>query len=31
MYYLVQSNIYSDPEHHKIFDILAELNLEGGR
>jgi ATP-grasp domain, R2K clade family 3 len=28
MYYLVQSNIYSDPEHHKIFDILAELNLE---
>ncbi len=28
MYYLVQSNIYSDPEHHKIFDILEELGLD---
>ena len=27
MYYLVQSNIYSDPEHYKIFQVLEELNL----
>jgi ATP-grasp domain, R2K clade family 3 len=25
MYYLIQSNIYSDPEHHKVFDVLEEL------
>lgn len=28
MYYLIQSNIYSDPEHHKIFEVLEELGLE---
>ena len=28
MYYLVQSNIYSDPDHHKIFQALEELGLD---
>jgi hypothetical protein len=28
MYFLVQSNIYSDPDHHRIFDALDYLNLE---
>ncbi len=28
MYYLIQSDIYSDPEHDKIFGALEELNLE---
>jgi hypothetical protein len=27
MYYLIQSNIYSDPEHHKVFDVLEELGF----
>ncbi|AZA92401.1 Uncharacterised protein [Chryseobacterium nakagawai] len=28
MYFLIQSNIYSDPDHYKIFDALEELNIE---
>jgi hypothetical protein len=28
MYFLVQSNIYSDPDHDKIFHALEELNLD---
>lgn len=28
MYYLIQSNIYSDPEHHKAFEAIEELGLE---
>lgn len=28
MYYLVQSNIYSDPDHHRIFSALEELGLD---
>lgn len=27
MYYLIQSNIHSDPEHYKVFDVLDDLNL----
>jgi hypothetical protein len=27
MYYLIQSNIHSDPEHYKVFDVLNGLNL----
>lgn len=28
MYFLVQSNIYSDPDHDRIFPILQDLNIE---
>ncbi len=28
MYYLIQSNIYSDPEHFKVFEVLEDLGLE---
>jgi ATP-grasp domain, R2K clade family 3 len=28
MYYLIQSNIHSDPEHYKVFDVLDNLNLQ---
>lgn len=28
MYYLIQSNIYSDPDHDRIFEALEDLNLE---
>lgn len=28
MYFLIQSNIYSDPDHDKIFNILERLGLE---
>ncbi|MBX7226464.1 MAG: ATP-grasp domain-containing protein [Chitinophagales bacterium] len=28
MYFLVQSNIYSDPDHHRIFAALDELNID---
>src|SRR5687768_3611343 len=28
MYFLVQSNIHTDPDHHKIFSALDELNIE---
>lgn len=27
MFYLIQSNIYSDPDHHKVFEALEELGL----
>lgn len=27
MYFLVQSNIYSDPDHDRIFKVLEELNI----
>lgn len=30
MYFLIQSNIYSDPDHYKVFDALEELNIEYG-
>ncbi|WP_298901223.1 ATP-grasp domain-containing protein [uncultured Psychroserpens sp.] len=26
MYFLIQSNIYSDPDHNRIYDVLDELN-----
>ncbi|GEN76992.1 ATP-grasp domain-containing protein [Chryseobacterium hagamense] len=28
MFFLVQSNIYLDPDHYKIFDALEELNID---
>lgn len=28
MYFLVQANVYLDPDHYKIFDALEELNIE---
>lgn len=28
MYFLIQSNVYSDPDHYKIFDALEELNID---
>ena len=28
MYYLIQSNIYSDPDHHKTFEVLDDLGFE---
>jgi hypothetical protein len=28
MFYLIQSNIYSDPDHYKTFEALDELGLE---
>jgi len=28
MYFLIQANVYLDPDHHKIFDALEELNIE---
>jgi hypothetical protein len=28
MYFLVQSNIYSDPDHDRIYSALEELNIE---
>ena len=28
MYYLIQSNIYSDPEHNKVFETLEGLGLD---
>ncbi|MBB4807930.1 hypothetical protein HNP38_003246 [Chryseobacterium defluvii] len=27
MYFLIQANIYLDPDHYKIFDALEELNI----
>lgn len=27
MYFLIQSNIYSDPDHDRIFQVLQDLNL----
>ena len=30
MYFLIQSNIYLDPDHYKIFDALEELNIDYG-
>ncbi len=30
MFFLVQSNIYLDPDHYKIFDALEELNIDYG-
>ncbi|WP_312078284.1 hypothetical protein [Chryseobacterium sp.] len=26
MYFLIQANVYLDPDHYKIFDALEELN-----
>ena len=28
MYFLVQANVYLDPDHYKIFDALEELNID---
>ncbi|WP_228451837.1 hypothetical protein [Chryseobacterium sp. SN22] len=28
MFFLVQANVYLDPDHHKIFDVLEELNID---
>lgn len=28
MYFLVQSNIYSDPDHDRIFKVMEDLNIE---
>ncbi|WP_419489046.1 ATP-grasp domain-containing protein [Chryseobacterium bernardetii] len=28
MYFLIQSNVYLDPDHYKIFDALEELNID---
>lgn len=28
MYYLIQSNIYSDPEHNRVFEVLENLELD---
>lgn len=28
MYFLIQENVYLDPDHYKIFDALEELNIE---
>ncbi len=28
MYFLIQANVYLDPDHYKIFDALEELNIE---
>lgn len=28
MYFLIQANVYSDPDHYKIFDALEELNID---
>ncbi|MDR6465700.1 ATP-grasp domain-containing protein [Chryseobacterium sediminis] len=30
MYFLVQANVYLDPDHYKIFDALEELNIDYG-
>ncbi len=30
MYFLIQANVYSDPDHYKIFDALEELNIDYG-
>lgn len=28
MYFLIQANVYLDPDHYKIFDALEELNID---
>lgn len=28
MYFLIQSNVYLDPDHYKIFEALEELNID---
>ncbi|SDL77872.1 hypothetical protein SAMN05216273_10660 [Chryseobacterium taihuense] len=28
MYFLVQANVYLDPDHYRIFDALEELNID---
>lgn len=28
MYYLIQSNIHSDPQYNKVFEVMEELNLD---
>ncbi|WP_262151510.1 ATP-grasp domain-containing protein [Chryseobacterium foetidum] len=30
MYFLIQANVYLDPDHYKIFDALEELNIDYG-
>ena len=28
MYFLINANVYSDPDHYKIFNALEELNID---